>query len=129
MKTVRLIEHEPSWELHFLLRVFGIAYTTDYSPTPFALGRPLPIIVDENGISSGEGCYKYITKQRDFYKSIQGVDELVSAYLQKNLCQVYENYLVVSDTNRNILQRNDAWGVRIQQSFLLEMKSVLFEKR
>lgn len=131
MKVLRLIEHEPAWELHILLRIIGLAYTTDYSPTPFALGRPLPILVDDSTIYSGEGCFRYLSKQCPYYPNIEAADELITSYLQKHLIQVYENFLVLNKDNYKNLLRNDAFGVRIQQSFLLDLQSIIpsFQKK
>eukprot|EP01031_Cornospumella_fuschlensis_P033631 gene33631-40682_t len=56
--VLRVIEHEPAWELHAYLRFIQLPYLVEYSPSPNALGAPLPAVVHGNEILSGQKIYR-----------------------------------------------------------------------
>lgn len=46
LPIVRLIEREPNWSLHLLLRLLGVPYMCECVETTTALGLPLPVMID-----------------------------------------------------------------------------------
>jgi hypothetical protein len=129
MNFVRIIEHEPAWELHILLRLYEIPYTCDYCPVQFAMGRPLPLLVDGNTVYSVGECIDFlIGKSRD-YTTIEAEDSLISGYLHSTLDVVYRDYCSKTESYKKSIHSKQIMGLGLVQSTLLDVKSWLLNTR
>lgn len=82
---LRLVENFPAWEIHALLRFCGVSYKVDYSPMPVALGRTLPIIIDNEGVYQGKEiieCIQRHSRCKTQYHEDE-IDELVSSVIRQ----------------------------------------------
>ena len=129
MSFVRLIEHDPAWEIHLLLRFYEIPYTCDYSYTSYALGRPLPVLIHDENVYCGHECYDFLKTKCPNYAMIQSLDSLVSSFIQVNLVSVLRDFLGVTQTDKQIVQRSLITGLDIQHSFLYGLKTMLVGNR
>jgi hypothetical protein len=91
--VVRLVEHEPAWDLHLYLRALDIPYIAEYSPAPIGLGRRLPVLVIGEDVCSGHQIYQHRTIKTKAHN--QTIDQFLSAYLENNLVAVFNQLLKV----------------------------------
>ena len=64
-KEVRLIQQEPNWALHALLRMKGVSYTVENCKLPHSLGVELPCIVDGSYVVNGADALLYVNERND----------------------------------------------------------------
>jgi hypothetical protein len=126
---VRLLEHQPAWELHVLLRLYGIPYTCDFVSYPSAMGRPLPLLADEENIYCGRECYDFIAKKSKNYEIIDSADSLVLSYLKCHLCDMFSDYLNVTREDRTLIDKCEISGVSSFQLLMYDFKRVLNQNR
>lgn len=94
---IRLVEHQPAWELHAFLRFNDIPYVSEYSPSPVALGRTLPALADCCKVYSGEQIYECnVIKgtKKVFSPTEIELDELVASSIQCGLVRILDNLLL-----------------------------------
>ena len=121
---IRLIEHQPAWELHAFLHFAGLSYKCEYSPTPKALGSVLPILIIDNTIYSGEASFdiiKIISKD----KSHNHLEELVSSYLYKKVCTLFGQFEKLTGTDKKDVWQSTTWGYNVYLTMLLGIKNNL----
>lgn len=96
MKVFRLIEHEPAWEVHAFLRFCGVAYTSEFAPTPMAFGRPLPVVVSASEVYSGEEIFDSpeILSAVTWSEDEKSMNEMVASTVRCTFQRIYDHIIM-----------------------------------
>lgn len=121
---IRLIEHQPAWELHAFLHFSGLSYKCEYSPTPRALGVVLPVLIIDNSLYSGEAAYDIIRKHSND-KHHNHLEELVASYVEKKLCTLLEQFERVTGSHKRAIYQSAPWGLNLGLASLVELSYII----
>jgi len=122
---IRLIEHQPAWELHAFLHFSGLSYKCEYSPTPMALGHILPIIIIESVTYSGEGAFDIIKLHGKEKRHYHHSDELIACYLQKKLILLFQQLEKQTGSEKAAILSAENWGINVYVATLLQIHNSL----
>ncbi|RYY84469.1 hypothetical protein EON63_09170, partial [archaeon] len=102
--VLRVLEHEPAWEIHAYLRFIQLPYIVEYSASPTALGVPLPAVVHGHEVLSGQKIYHLasLPNARTLNEHDTQVDKFVSSYLSHTLVRVYDQYMKTRNDHVNV---------------------------
>ena len=126
MSMLRLIEQEPAWEIHAYLRFSGLSYRVEYSSLPSALGRRLPVLVDEFGVYNGDEIFRCIqshSKQLHLSRDEKIVDELVANTIRTKFDQQLWSVLnQITNLERDHLIISSPWGVNVYLAIMHDLQ-------
>lgn len=91
---IRLIEHQPAWEIHALLRFYNIPYLSEYSPAPIALGRHLPVLVTSTTLYSGNQileCPIFDQARKALTSTEKDIESLVSSAILNSFYNIFNH--------------------------------------
>ena len=121
----RVIEQEPAWEIHAYLRFCGLSYHVEYSTLPTALGRKLPILIDETGVYSADEiftCIQAHSKQLHLSRDEKGVDELVANTLRRRFeRQLWDVLNRLTNIDREHILISSPLGVNLYLSMIYDL--------
>ncbi len=123
---LRLIEYSPSWEVHALLRFCDVSYRVDCSPLPTALGRKLPIIIDDEGIYQGSDIFECIQRhsRRKTVFHEEEIDELVSSAIRQRLEDMWFALSYSSGYQRDQAMRASPFGLSFYVGQMFDLQSM-----
>jgi hypothetical protein len=126
MPLLRLIEHQPAWELHTLMRFRGVKYTSDYSPYPVALGRATPVITDDATIHFHDNIVDVINSHAldKLDEDFLDVDRLVSSYINESLVKHYHQWRYVTKEDRKDLANHASIGINWKLALFHDLQSL-----
>jgi hypothetical protein len=128
---LRLVEHSPSWEIHALLRIFDVSYRVDYSPLPTALGRTLPIVVDDEGICQGQDILDCVKRhrRRDTFSHEDDMDELVGSAIRQRFEHLWSSLSQLSGHQRDQAVRASPFGLNFYIGHRFDLQSLFSMNR
>lgn len=130
---LRLIENTPSWEVHALLRFCGISYKVDYSPQPTALGRVLPVLVDDEGAYDGHDLFqcvqRHCQRRNELCREERVIDELVSSTLRQRFDELWQSLLHISGSDKDQAVGAAPFGVNIYLGYLFDLQNAFSGNR
>jgi hypothetical protein len=128
---LRLVEHQPAWEVHSALRFFGISYSVDFSPMPTALGKSLPLLIDNDGMYGGTEIFDCISRHsmKSVTASEKVIDELVSNTLLQRFGALWATLSHRTLTARDEAMQISPWGLNIYLGHLLDLQKLFATDR
>ena len=90
---IKLIQYQPAWSYHCLLRFKGLAYTTENAILPVSIGKTLPCLIDGNYVVNGQQGLEHLIDNTLGNDNTEGdatnlEDFAYAAYIESHLAQV-----------------------------------------
>lgn len=127
---MRLIQQRPSWSLHIYMRFIGIDYISENSPSKSALGRMLPILIDDTTIKHEREALEMlqIIKSNSLNSNYSSrhdilVDTIVSNYLRSTILATYSQLMRLYGQQKDNYKKFSPVGLGFIYSGILDLQN------
>lgn len=118
---MRLIQQAPAWQVHALLRILDIEYTSEFAPSSSALGMPLPVLVHDLTVVSTESdivrylwaLFAAIVKQKSIETGSIDQEEIAAAFVQKRLIEPLGSYKLLRGVEQKLQFKTLPLGMNV----------------
>ena len=127
---MRLIQQRPAWSLHIYMRFIGMEYISENSPSKSALGRMLPIIVDDTSIKHEREALEMLQLIKNSSLALSQtsrhdvlVDTIVSNYLRSTILATYSQLIRLYGKQKDNYKKFSPIGLGFIYSGILDMQN------
>lgn len=111
--TIRLLQLQPSWAIHALLRFKNLPYISEDVPTNTVLGKSVPVLSDGISIESGSNALLHIQQQYSdgWSRNELIADHILGHYLMNTIENTFQLLAKTTGYHEEVVSQCSSFGI------------------